>query len=247
MLLGVDRYAGSWLKAIRAEKADSWEAPCGSSRVAFRPFDRVTRVPEGTTVFNAAHWIGLPIESTCGGRGTCGQCKVQVLAGEVEVAPADRRWFSDAQLAGGWRLACEATLYADAECHVPALMRAPKAATMGLSRFVLLEPNVHKVHLVLPEPSLEDARSDVERLRGGLDAEGYGLLTDLRALRHLPIALRSAGYDVTAVLCGEHLVPSSPATRPGSRTASRWTSERRPSSRRSWISRAARRPPWRRT
>jgi uncharacterized 2Fe-2S/4Fe-4S cluster protein (DUF4445 family) len=41
--------------------------------VAFRPFDRVTRVPEGTTVFNAAHWIGLPIESTCGGRGTRGK------------------------------------------------------------------------------------------------------------------------------------------------------------------------------
>jgi uncharacterized 2Fe-2S/4Fe-4S cluster protein (DUF4445 family) len=183
--------------------------------VAFRPFDRVTRVPEGTTVFNAAHWIGLPIESTCGGRGTCGKCKVQVLAGEVEVAPADRRWFSDALLADGWRLACEATLYADAECHVPALMRAPKAATMGLSRFVLLEPNVHKVHLVLPEPSLEDARSDVERLRGGLDAEGYGLLTDLRALRHLPIALRSAGYDVTAVLCGEHLVTVEPGDTTG--------------------------------
>jgi uncharacterized 2Fe-2S/4Fe-4S cluster protein (DUF4445 family) len=183
--------------------------------VAFRPFDRVTRVPEGTTVFNAAHWIGLPIESTCGGRGTCGKCKVQVLAGEVEVVPADRRWFSDAQLADGWRLACEATLYADAECHVPALMRAPKAATMGLSRFVLLEPNVHKVHLVLPEPSLEDARSDVERLRGGLDAEGYGLLTDLRALRHLPIALRSAGYDVTAVLCGEHLVTVEPGDTTG--------------------------------
>jgi uncharacterized 2Fe-2S/4Fe-4S cluster protein (DUF4445 family) len=183
--------------------------------VTFRPFDQVTRVPEGTTLFNAAHWIGLPIESTCGGRGTCGKCKVQVLAGEVEVAPADRRWFSDAQLAEGWRLACEATLYADAECHVPALMRAPKAATMGLSRFVLLEPNVHKVHLALPEPSLEDVRSDVERLRDTLDAEGYGVVTDLRALRHLPIALRNARYDVTAVLCGEHLVAVEPGDTTG--------------------------------
>ncbi len=183
--------------------------------VAFRPFDKVTRVPEGTTLFNAAHWIGLPIESTCGGRGTCGKCKVQVLAGEAEIAPADRRWFSEAELAQGWRLACEATLYADAECFVPALMRVPKAATMGLSRFVLLEPNVHKIHLVLSEPTLEDVRSDVERLREALDAEGYGLRTDLRALRHLPIALRSATWDVTAVLCGEHLV----AVEPGDTTA----------------------------
>jgi len=178
--------------------------------VTFRPFDRTTRVPEGTTLFNAAHWIGLAIESTCGGRGTCGKCKVRVLAGDVEVAPADRRWFTDAELAEGWHLACEAVLYTDAECLVPALMRVPKAATMGLSRFVLLEPNVHKIHLVLAEPSLEDVRSDVERLRDALDAEGYGLVADLRALRHLPIALRVAGYDVTAVLCGEHLVAVEP-------------------------------------
>ncbi|HET9724390.1 MAG TPA: 2Fe-2S iron-sulfur cluster-binding protein, partial [Actinomycetota bacterium] len=183
--------------------------------VTFRPFDKVTRVPEGTTLFNAAHWIGLPIESTCGGRGTCGKCTVQVLAGEVEVAPADRRWFSDAQLAEGGRLACEATVYADAECHVPTLMRAPKAATMGLSRFVLLEPNVHKVHLVLPGPSLEDVRSDVERIRDALDAEGYGVATDLRALRHLPIALRNASFDVTVVLCGEHLVAVEPGDTTG--------------------------------
>jgi uncharacterized 2Fe-2S/4Fe-4S cluster protein (DUF4445 family) len=178
--------------------------------VTFRPFDRTTRVPEGTTLFSAAHWIGLPIESTCGGRGTCGKCKVQVLAGEVEIAPADRRWFDETELAQGWRLACEAALYADAECHVPALMRVPKAATMGLSRFVLLEPNVHKIHLVLPTPTLDDVRSDVERLREALDAEGYGLVADLRSLRHLPIALRMADYDVTAVLCGEHLVAVEP-------------------------------------
>jgi len=174
--------------------------------VTFRPFDTTTRVPEGTTLFSAAHWIGLPIESTCGGRGTCGKCKVRVLVGDVEVSPADRRWFGDTELAEGWRLACEAELYGDVECHVPELMRVPKAATMGLSRLVLLEPNVHKVHLVLVEPSLEDVRSDVERLRHALDAEGYGLRTDLRALRHLPIALRLARYDVTAVLCGEQLV-----------------------------------------
>lgn len=178
--------------------------------VAFRPFDKQTRVPEGTTLFNAAHWIGLPIESTCGGRGTCGKCKVQVLAGDVEVDPADRRWFSEAELAEGWRLACEAEVYGDAECFVPELMQVPKAATMGMSRFVLLEPNVHKIHLVMPEPTLEDPRADIERLRAALDAEGYGVQADLRALRHLPIALRKASFDVTAVLCGEHLVAIEP-------------------------------------
>lgn len=179
--------------------------------VVFRSHDKVTRVPEGTTLFNAAHWIGLPIESTCGGHGTCGKCRVRVLAGEVGITPADRRHLSEEELAAGWRLACECVLSDDVACEVPALMRAPKAATMGLSRFVLLEPNVHQVHLRLPPPTLEDARSDLERLRAALEAEGYGLRVDLPALRHLPIALRTSGFEVTAVLCGEHLV----AVRPG--------------------------------
>lgn len=183
--------------------------------VTFRPHDRVTRVPEGTTLFNAAHWIGLPIESTCGGRGTCGKCRVQVLRGAMEVTPADRRHLSEEELAAGWRLACEAIVTTDVECSVPALMRAPKAATMGLSRFVLLEPNVHKIHLTLDPPTLEDPRSDVERIRAALEAEGYGAEIDLPVLRHLPIVLRISGFDVTAVLCGERLVAVEPGDTTG--------------------------------
>ena len=49
--------------------------------VVYQPFERTTRVPPGTTLFSAAHWIGLPIDSTCGGRGTCGKCKVRVIKG----------------------------------------------------------------------------------------------------------------------------------------------------------------------
>jgi uncharacterized 2Fe-2S/4Fe-4S cluster protein (DUF4445 family) len=86
---------------------------------------------------------------------------------------------------------------------------------MGVSRFVLLEPNVHKVHVTLPHPSLEDARSDVERLRDELDREGFGMVADLRSLRRLPVVLRRADFDVTAVLCGEHLVAVEPGDTTG--------------------------------
>src|SRR3977135_1261800 len=54
--------------------------------VRYLPFDRVTRVPPGTTLFSAAHWIGLPIDSTCGGRGPCGKRKVRVGEGKTEAA-----------------------------------------------------------------------------------------------------------------------------------------------------------------
>src|SRR5215217_2647743 len=106
----------------------------------YLPSDTVAHVPAGTTLFHAANWAGLPIESTCGGRGTCGKCKVRVLEGLAEPTPADQRHLADGDLDDGWRLSCQAEASTDTTCDVPALLRTPKAATMGVGRFVLLEP-----------------------------------------------------------------------------------------------------------
>jgi uncharacterized 2Fe-2S/4Fe-4S cluster protein (DUF4445 family) len=174
--------------------------------VRYRPFDKTTRVPPGTTLFSAAHWIGLPIDSTCGGRGTCGKCKVQVLEGGAEITTADRKQLRPGELEAGWRLSCQAKVYEDTIVTVPELLRVPKAATMGVNRLVLLDPNVRKVYVELTEPSLEDQRSDDERLRDALTAEGFDMKSDLRVLRTLPGVLRAAEFKVTAVLGGDQLI-----------------------------------------
>ena len=178
--------------------------------VTYRPFDRTTRVPPGTTLFSAAHWIGLPIDSTCGGRGTCGKCKVRVVEGSSEVTTADHRLLRRDEFDNGWRLSCQARIYEDIACEVPQLLRVPKAATMGLSRLVIIDPNVRKVYLELTEPDLHDQRSDVSRLRDALTAEGHDMTAGVPVLRTLPKALREAGFKVTAVLAGEHLVAVEP-------------------------------------
>ncbi len=178
--------------------------------VTYRPFDRTTRVPPGTTLFSAAHWIGLPIDSTCGGRGTCGKCKVRVVEGASEVTTADHRLLRKDEVDNGWRLSCQARIYEDIACEVPQLLRVPKAATMGLSRLVIIDPNVRKVYLELTEPDLHDQRSDVSRLRDALTAEGHDMSAGVPVLRTLPKALREAGFKVTAVLAGEQLVAVEP-------------------------------------
>jgi uncharacterized 2Fe-2S/4Fe-4S cluster protein (DUF4445 family) len=174
--------------------------------VIYRPYDRTTRVPPGTTLFSAAHWIGLPIDSTCGGRGTCGKCKVRLLDGTSEITTADHRLLRKDEVDEGWRLSCQARIYEDITCEVPQLLRVPKAATMGLSRLVIIDPNVRKVYIELAEPDLHDQRSDVNRLRDALTAEGHDMSAGIAVLRTLPATLREASFKVTAVLAGEHLV-----------------------------------------
>lgn len=183
--------------------------------VEFRPQGAQSAVPVGTTLFSAAHWIGLPIESTCGGRGTCGKCKVQVLHGPAAVTAADHRHLAPGEIEAGWRLSCQAEVEGDTVCFVPELTRVPKAATMGTGRFVLLEPNVHKVFVSLVEPDLGDQRSDLERLRDALSDEGYGMRVGLGLLRELPGALRAAGHEVTAVLVDEELIAVEPGDTAG--------------------------------
>jgi len=183
-------------------------APTGTKKVSieFRPHDKVTRVPSGMTIFNAANWIGLPIDSTCGAKGTCGKCKVRILHGNNGATAADRRIFTEEELADGWRLSCRSEANSDVVCHVPRLMGNPKAALMGFARHVILNANVYKIPLTLTPPTLEDQRSDYSRIREALEPEGYAIEASLNLLRNLPGVLRRSQWQVTAVVVGNELV-----------------------------------------
>jgi uncharacterized 2Fe-2S/4Fe-4S cluster protein (DUF4445 family) len=182
--------------------------------VTYLPSGTVATVPEGTTVFNAAHWAGLPIDSTCGGRGTCGKCGVQVVQGRPDRTLADYRHLN-ADLDDGWRLSCQCVVTDDMVVEVPRLLRTPKAATMGVGRFVLLEPNVHKVVLEPAPPTLEDARSHLARVRDALAGEGWEVTFGPALLPRLAGAFTDEPRHVTATVVGDHLVNVEPGDTTG--------------------------------
>lgn len=82
------------------------EPPAGRLDIAFAPSGRKVRVPPGVSLFDAASWNGVAIDSTCGGHGTCRKCRVRVLAGDVPPSNLDLRAFGVAEIREGWRLAC---------------------------------------------------------------------------------------------------------------------------------------------
>jgi uncharacterized 2Fe-2S/4Fe-4S cluster protein (DUF4445 family) len=196
------------------------EAPAldGTQRVhlRFEPDGAEVRVPSGTPIFDAASWNGVAIDSTCGGHGTCKKCKVRVLEGDVPLSPVDPRAFSPDELRAGWRLACRAPARTDLVVEVPPLQTRPKAALVGVGRHVILRPAVMKRHLVLDEPTLEDQRSDVQRVLDGLDDLEPRI--ELPVVRTLGRTLRAANFDVTAVVCDDVLI----GIEPGDTTARRF-------------------------
>jgi len=70
------------------------------------PVDKRATVPPGVSVFDAASWNGIAIDSTCGGHGTCKKCKVRITSGEVAPSRLDFRAFTTEEIEDGWRLAC---------------------------------------------------------------------------------------------------------------------------------------------
>jgi uncharacterized 2Fe-2S/4Fe-4S cluster protein (DUF4445 family) len=176
----------------------------GRVRLRFTPADREVSVPPGVSVFDAASWHGIAIDSTCGGHGTCKKCKVRVVSGPMPVSRLDVRAFSGDQLKSGWRLACLAQATHDLEIDVPPLLTRPKAATVGVGRQVILRPAIQKRYVELSEPSLRDQASDLERLLAAVD--DLELRCDVHALRRLPTVLRRSDWKVTAVIVDDVLI-----------------------------------------
>ena len=183
-------------------------AGLGRVTINFTPSNQEFRVPPGVSVFDAASWNGLAIDSTCGGHGTCKKCKIQVLEGEVPVSRLDIRAFTPEQLKDGWRLACVARANSNLKVDVPPLATRPKAATVGVGRQVILRPGVQKRYVELTEPTLHDQRTDIDRLR---DATGdLSFDADLSVFRTLPTILRNSSFKVTAVVVDEKLIAVEP-------------------------------------
>jgi uncharacterized 2Fe-2S/4Fe-4S cluster protein (DUF4445 family) len=175
------------------------------------------RVPAGTTIFDAASWNGVAIDSTCGGHGTCKKCKVKVIAGDAPVTAVDPRAFSPDELKNGWRLACRAQTHEDLTIEVPPLQTRPKAALAGVGRHVILRPAVQKRYVELEEPTLEDQRSDLERLLAAMD--DVEPRVPLEVVRGLGRTLRGSDWNVTAVLADDVLIDVEPGDTTGSRHA----------------------------
>lgn len=71
---------------------------------------------ESTPLLEQLRARKLYISAVCGGKGTCGKCKVQMMTGATKPSKEDMRFFSEEELTEGWRLACRA--FPNTDCRV---------------------------------------------------------------------------------------------------------------------------------
>lgn len=72
----------------------------------------------GNTLLNTLHQQGVMVSSACGGKGSCAQCKVQVVKGGGEILPTEAVHFSRREQSEHWRLSCQVKVKDDLDIEV---------------------------------------------------------------------------------------------------------------------------------
>ena len=76
-------------------------------------------VHKGSSLLHALRNAGVNPPSSCGGQGSCAQCRCRVLRGGGRITDQERPYFSGAEIKAHWRLACRVTVQRDIMVEVP--------------------------------------------------------------------------------------------------------------------------------
>lgn len=81
--------------------------------------DKTLSVGQGGSLMSTLNENGIFLPSACGGKASCGQCKVQVLEGGGEILDSERSHFTRKQIKDHWRLGCQCKVKGDLKIKVP--------------------------------------------------------------------------------------------------------------------------------
>lgn len=93
--------------------------PSGELKININDGEREVVTGAGSTLLStlAANKIFLP--SACGGGGSCGMCRCQVLEGGGEILPTETGFFTRKQIHDHYRLACQVKVKNDLQIKIP--------------------------------------------------------------------------------------------------------------------------------
>ena len=152
------------------------------------------------------------LTSSCGGKGTCGKCKIIIRSGSVNTRSAIK--LTQEEIKKGYTLACQAFSEGDVLIEIPkeSMLTLEGRIATGKSKDLRallrstgagIEPLTERIVLQLPTPSLNDNISDLERLKRELFSKGLGCLrVPFRFLTDLAKTVRKKDWEVT--LCIIH-------------------------------------------
>lgn len=98
--------------------AKKYLSPSGNVTITINGKDKV-EVEQGSSLLSTLAAKDVYLPSACGGKGSCGQCKCQVVSGGGEILDSEKGHFTRKQIKEGYRLGCQCKVKGDLEIKVP--------------------------------------------------------------------------------------------------------------------------------
>lgn len=160
-------------------------------------------VNKGSNLFGVLRDKGSLLDSPCGGNGTCGKCKIQILKGNCQPTQHDLEKLSIREINSGIRLACKIEVTEELSIYIESKDTEMRVLTSGIDSYIDVAPYVFKRHLVLEAPCLDDQRDDIKRIFDGIGLDN--LKVDYNLMPKISEKLRAYNFDLTACVYKDEL------------------------------------------
>jgi uncharacterized 2Fe-2S/4Fe-4S cluster protein (DUF4445 family) len=191
-------------------------------QIDFQPLGRRGKTPKNRLIVDSAIEFGVELVNICGGTGTCGRCKVQILAGTAsKPTSTERETLSGEELDRGFRLACQTYALSDLKCRVPpeSLTAPQRTQTEGLEVSITPDPVLSSYAVELEPPTLKNQQADADRLIEVLEKQSRAgkIVIDREVLAEISPKLREWGWKATVTLRDREIISmaSEPSRRLG--------------------------------
>lgn len=157
---------------------------------------------------------GIALKSVCGGKGTCGKCRIIILDNAATTAAEaneqEKKILSKDEIGHGVRLACQQKFSKDISIYIPAssLTEEQKLQISGKEAEIVIDPVFKKYFVTLSGPTLSDMESDFSRIKNALKEKFEVSIEniDYRVLVKMPEILRANSWQVTVTVKGKEII-----------------------------------------
>ena len=98
--------------------AKRWLVASGEVLITINGGKKEIHAHSGKSLLTTLSEGGVHLSSACGGKGSCGQCKLQVTEGGGDMLPTEAVHFTRKQIKDNWRLGCQVKVKNDMQIEI---------------------------------------------------------------------------------------------------------------------------------
>jgi Uncharacterized metal-binding protein len=174
--------------------------------IEIEPIGKRIELNEPKNALAAIIEAGIGLKTVCGGKGTCGKCRIAILDSTAGAPNAQElKILTREEISHGVRLACQQTFDRDMSIYIPAssLTEEQKLQVSGDEGQLQVNPVFKKYFVKINPPSLSDMQADFSRIKDAVmdanqdDIDADIKCIDYRVLKYMPDILRKNSWTAT--------------------------------------------------